>query len=165
MQQFTRYKKDIIAHYHKDNWLSLIKTIQHFWITYKELYKIIDTSRIFNYREVDWIKEKKCSSCSIFKPVTDKYFYTRKWTDTYYSACKICMKLLATAYRIINKKDLYIKRKEYYQEYYRNNKRKIANQKNKYYYRNKQYILEEKRIGYKSSKKQFLKNFLFKLLK
>ena len=165
MQQFTRYKKDKIAHFHKDNELSMITTINHFGITYKELYKIIDNSRIFNYRIVEWITNKKCSSCWSFKPHNLDYYYQRNNTKYLYSACKQCMKLLSNAYRIINKKKLYEQRVDYFKDYSNKNKTKIKTRKQKYYWRYKDSILLGKREEYKYSKAKFLREFLFKIKK
>lgn len=161
MQQFTRYKKDKIAHFHKDNNLSMIKTINHFGITYKELYKIIDNSRIFNYIEIDWAINKKCSSCWTFKPHNLDYYYKRQNTKYLYSACKQCMKLLSNAYRIINKKKIYTKRADYFKDYSNKNKNKIKIRKQKYYWRYRDLILIKKKEFYKLSKTKFLKEFLF----
>lgn len=163
MQKFSRYKKDKIAHFHKDNNLSVTKTINKFWITYKELYKIIDKSRIFNYQVIDSVPHKKCSSCWSFKPHNESCFYTRKWTKYYYSACKYCMKLLSTTYRIIHKKNLYVDRKEYYKDYNIQNKNSIKERKSKYYKRYKNNILANKKASYMKKKRKFLKHLLFKL--
>lgn len=162
MRKFTRYKKDKIAHFHKDNWLSLIKTIEEFWITYKELYKVIENSRIFNFQIINWVNNKKCSSCGSMKPYTSEYYYTRQ-TWTLYSACKTCMKQLSRTYKILNKKKIYENRSEYYKDYKVKQKERIAKYQRWYYKKHKRNILSIKKDSYKKRKLKFLKAFLFKL--
>lgn len=166
MQQFSRYKKDKIAHYHKDSWMIAINTINKFSITYKELYKIIDNSAIFNFKELkDWTILKKCISCDSFKKLNEDNYYKRNGTSYYYSSCKICMKQLARTYRIMNASKIYKTRCNYDKEYWQINKNKIKNTKSRYYNINRIKILYEKKMKYSSSKFNFIRKLLFKLRK
>lgn len=163
MQQFTYYKKRKIAHFHKNNWLSLQKTMGEFNITYKELYKIIDQSRIFNQKIVKWVLKKKCASCLTFKDKTNEFFYKRKWTELLLSSCKKCMGLLAKTYAIKTRDTYYLKRKEYYKRYYKLNKERILGNANKYYSLNKEKVLQMKSDAFMDKKKEFIRDFLLNL--
>jgi len=165
MQKFSTYKKNKIAHFHKDNGFSAITTIKKFSITYKELYKIIDTSRIFNFVVKNGVKYKKCGSCSTYKEANWEYFYGRKGTNYLQSNCKYCMKQLSKNYAIINKKKIYQKNKAYYKEYYLNNKTEILARGKKYYKQNQKRILSRKRNYYKGELRKSIKKFLLSLNK
>ena len=117
MKHFNYYRRRKITLFHKSNWAQLQVTMKEFNITYKELYKVINNSTMLNKALVDWVVHKKCTGwCKLFKPYNDEYFYKRSsWT--FYSACKKCMWKLSRTYKIINSKDIYCKRKEYYKIY------------------------------------------------
>lgn len=151
-----------IAHFYKDTespWLTLAK----FSITYKELYKVIDNSSILSYKIVKWIQCKRCIICKSFKPNTHEHFYIRANTKYLYSSCKDCMKIMARNYKILNKKDIKIKQKEYSKKYYYNNKDTILESRKIFYnkYRNK--ISINKKKTYMRNKLRFIRNFITKL--
>lgn len=160
MQEFSTYKKNKIAHYHKDNGLHMINTIRKFSITHKELYKIIETSRIFNYWVKNGVLYKRCSGCKAFIVADEEHFYKRKWTEYLQSTCKYCMKLLAKAYKIINKEKVYASSKAYLKEYYQKNKTEILARGKIYYRENRKRILSRKRFSYKTNKQRDIKKFL-----
>lgn len=165
MRKFSRYKKDIIAKYHYTNWWKMLDTINKFCITYKELYKIIDTSMIFNFREVNWVRQKKCPSCLVFKDYNIDNYYKRNKGNSFYSSCKYCMAIMAKNYRILNREKIYQKNKEYAKGYYESNKKWILDKKKVYYIKNKETILSKKKEKYNNKKMKFIRDFLIKITK
>jgi hypothetical protein len=73
------------------------------------------------------------------------------------------MKIMARNYKILNKKDIKIKQKEYSKKYYYNNKDTILESRKIFYnkYRNK--ISVNKKKTYMRNKLRFIRNFITKL--
>jgi hypothetical protein len=156
MEILSPYIRRKIAH-HYVKFQSSWATIEKYSITYKQLYKVLETCRIASFKTLWWVLYKTCTSCKWILPYNDKYFYKRKWTEYFYSNCKKCMWLLAKNYKIINKKKLLNKNKDRARIYYYNNIEAIKNQKRNYYRRNKNKISKWKRLLYVRSKIKFLK--------
>lgn len=160
MKELSKYKIRKIAHYYLDT-NSIWWTVRKFKITYKTLYKIIETSRILSFRKVNWETKKICSSCGSLLPYTEEYFYKRKSTKYLYSSCKKCMWLLSRTYKIINKDKISWKNKISSKIYYNKNILIIKEKKQKHYKKNKNKLLANKKKYYIASKVKFFK-LLFK---
>lgn len=161
MRDFTDYKRRKIARYYQsceNTW----QTIKKFDITYKELYKIINTTRFLSYKTIKWQQYKKCPSCKNMLILSEENFYKRKWTSYYQSSCKNCMKTLSKIYRIDNREKVNTKRKEWFKQHYKNNKEKVLIKAKNYYYKYKRFIKQKRSRYYKRSKAQFLKRIFNK---
>lgn len=156
MRTFTNYMRRKIARFHRECF-DVGKTIKEFGITYKELYKVIDKSpRMFNKEITNKWELKRCPTCTSFFPATEEYYYKRtNWFLC--SSCKLCMKRMSTNYQKINRKKVNAKRKQYYLEYYHNNKTKKQKIQKTYYKRYRNNISKQKQKYYRRSKFLFLK--------
>lgn len=162
MIELSNYKKRLIAHTYKDTQSSW-DTIRKFNISYKDLYRVIETSRIASFKIVEWIRYKKCCSCKTFLPYNEDLFYKRKWTKYLYSSCKKCMWLLAKTYKIINKEKLSMNNNIRSKQYYYSHRNTIKKQKRRYYNNNKYTILNNKKLVYILGKRDFIRRFLGRL--
>ena len=159
MQTFSDYKRRKIARYYQDT-NSIWQTIRHFNITYKELYKIIETTKILSYRIMWWKKYKICPTCKDMKLFTEDNFYKRKNSKYFYSSCKVCMNRLSSIYKRNNRHKMREKYREYYRNYYENNRNTVITNKRKRYLTTKYTILHKKKTYYKKNKQAFLKRIL-----
>ena len=148
-----------IAHFYKESQSSWL-TINKFNISYKDLYKVIETSKILSFKTVWDIQYKRCSTCQTFKPFTLNYYYQRAWTKYFYSSCKICMNRMSKNYKIIHKRKRIDKQRQWSKDYYYNNKNTILSKRSLYYKKHKTKILKHKQKHYIKKKLQFIRNFI-----
>lgn len=162
MRDFSDYKqRKICAFYLECN--SVWETVKRFWLTYKEMYKLLDNSRRLSFRYYDWVKYKICNSCKSEKIYNDTFFYKRNWTELLYTSCKDCMNQLSRTYNLINKQKRKAYNNEKVKKHYYNNQNKILRSKAWYYNTHRRKLLQSKRLQYKESKKNFMKNILYLL--
>lgn len=113
------------------------------------------------------METKKCCMCNNAKSIED--FYFRKDRMQYHCRCKECEKLYQKQYKLLHKKDLQIKNKEYYEK---NKTSKIEYQKN-YYQKHRiekrmydiEYKNKNKEKRNKNEQNLYSNNILYKLKK